>query len=425
MKLKNLKYNSANKNDFEDLVRLRIKAMKPSLEKVGRFTPERARERFKKSFIPENTTIIKNQNELIGFYMITENDESLFLNHLYIDPKFQGKGYGTEIINKIKNASNKLQKDILLEALKESPANNFYLKNGFEYISSSEFDNNYICRNNKKIYVSDLDSTLLNSQAELSDFTIKGIRSLIEKNIYFTVASARSVKSIQKIFYGIDLQLPIIEFNGAFISGLKTGEHLRINSINSSLYKELLNGFIEKNYNCIISTFNGTEDKLYYEKTTNDGDIWYIKSRIDNRDTRLEKVKSIESIKGEDIICITIIDKYENLKNDYEKLKDNSEIEVHLQENIYSPGWYWLTIHDHKATKDQAILELLKMKNMNDYKVIAFGDNSNDIKMLNAAHTGVVVNNANDEIKKIADEIIESNDEDGVIKYILREEGHI
>ena len=62
---------------------------------------------------------------------------------------------------------------------------------------------------------------------------------------------------------------------------------------------------------------------------------------------------------------------------------------------------------------------------MNDYKVIAFGDNSNDIKMLNAAHTGVVVNNANDEIKKIADEIIESNDEDGVIKYILREEGHI
>lgn len=142
--MKEVKCIPARKEDFEELVNLRIKAMKPSLEKIGRFTPERARERFYKSFIPENTTILKIENNIIGFYMITENDDNLFLKHLYIEPEYQGSGYGKLIIDKVKNYSIELKKNILLEALKESPSNDFYLKNGFSHISSSEFDNNYI-----------------------------------------------------------------------------------------------------------------------------------------------------------------------------------------------------------------------------------------------------------------------------------------
>ena len=109
---------------------------------------------------------------------------------------------------------------------------------------------------------------------------------------------------------------------------------------------------------CIISTFNGIEDKLYYEKTTNDGDRHYIKTRTESKDPRLEKVEDITKIKDDDIICITNIDRHENLEKELERLKNIKEIEVHLQENIYSPGWYWLTIHDKKASKDQAIKEL-------------------------------------------------------------------
>ena len=49
----------------------------------------------------------------------------------------------------------------------------------------------------------------------------------------------------------------------------------------------------------------------------------------------------------------------------------------------------------------------------------AFGDNLNDISMLNAADCAVAVSNAVDDTKKICDKIIGGNDDDAVAKYIL------
>jgi len=39
--------------------------------------------------------------------------------------------------------------------------------------------------------------------------------------------------------------------------------------------------------------------------------------------------------------------------------KYGHEVEIHFMENPYAKGWFWLTVHDRKATKDKAILELI------------------------------------------------------------------
>lgn len=275
------------------------------------------------------------------------------------------------------------------------------------------------------VYITDLDATLLNNEAKLSQYTEKMIKELMNKNIKFTVASARSVITIQNIFSNLDLKLPVIEFNGAFISDLKTGKHLVINSIDKIIYKNIFNRIMGRKLNCFISTYNGKEDKLYYDKILNDGELWYENSRIQNKDPRLKKVKDIKEINDEHMICLTIIDKLENLQDEYNYLQNIKEIEVHLQHNQYSPGWYWLTIHDSKATKDQAIKKLLELENIENYKITVFGDNHNDIKMLKFADTGIAVENAIEEVKEIADKIIESNLNDGVIKHIIECETYI
>lgn len=423
-----MEFIKANEEDFESLVELRIKVMKPSLEKIGRFNPKRARDRFFNSFIPEQTTIVKNEGKLLGFYMFSEDDKELFLNHLYIDSIYQGQGIGKKIIHRVKNYSSSVSKNIRLEALKESPANDFYIKNGFNKIYTSEFDNIYLWKPNnsvKNIYITDLDSTLLNEKAELSEYAKEGIKSLLKNNVLFTVASARSVKSIKPIFKDIDLKLPIIETNGAYITDLKTEKHLLINSINTDLYKEILEELVIKGYNCIISTFNGQEDKLYYDKTINDGDKYYINQKIDVNDSRLEKIDNIRNMTDEDFISILVIDKYKKLKPELDRLSKIKEIDVHLQENIYSPGWFWLTITDCRATKGRAIKEFLKLQNEENYNVMCFGDNTNDIEMLKVSNKAIAVENAIDELKEIADEIIDSNINNGVLKYIKENEGHI
>ena len=121
----------------------------------------------------------------------------------------------------------------------------------------------------------------------------------------------------------------------------------------------------------------------------------------------------------ERVVCITIIDRKENLielQNEFNSSVEN--VEIHLQENSYTPGWYWLTVHSHLASKDLAINTMLDHCDLKDADVTAFGDNTNDIKMLMNATTGIAVGNALDELKKVADLIIDPSFEDSVVIYI-------
>ncbi|WP_277813894.1 HAD hydrolase family protein [Mesobacillus subterraneus] len=56
---------------------------------------------------------------------------------------------------------------------------------------------------------------------------------------------------------------------------------------------------------------------------------------------------------------------------------------------------------------------------MTNQEIMAIGDNFNDMDMLTYAGLGVAMGNAPDEVKKIADEVTLSNDQDG-LKYILQ-----
>ncbi len=129
----------------------------------------------------------------------------------------------------------------------------------------------------------------------------------------------------------------------------------------------------------------------------------------------------------EQIVCFTIIDTKGNLEELAFILdeKYTGMIEVHCIENDYSPGWYWLTIHDVKATKDQAIKELVRITGHRMDDLIVFGDNSNDIKMFKKASKAIAVDNARDEVKEYADEIIGANIEDSVVMYINKVYQHM
>ncbi|MGJ8673793.1 GNAT family N-acetyltransferase [Rubritalea sp.] len=87
--------------DFDSLVELRLSAMKESLEAIGRFDRARSIDRFRSSFSPENTRKIKREGVLIGFVAITEHQDHLYLDHLYIDPEFQSLGFGSQMMREL------------------------------------------------------------------------------------------------------------------------------------------------------------------------------------------------------------------------------------------------------------------------------------------------------------------------------------
>ena len=89
-----IKYQKANESDGELLAEIRVRAMKPSLEAIGRFDPNRARDRFLESYSSTDTTKIYLDTSIVGFYSVNKKSDHLYLSHLYVLPEYQGHGIG-------------------------------------------------------------------------------------------------------------------------------------------------------------------------------------------------------------------------------------------------------------------------------------------------------------------------------------------
>ena len=277
----------------------------------------------------------------------------------------------------------------------------------------------------KVFYISDLDGTLLRSDASLSSYSKSCLNEMIADGLQFTVASARSVVSMRTILDGLEINLPIIEFNGAFISDLKTGHHEVINKIDRERVEGIYQLIYRQGYFPFISTYNGEQDCLYFSEITNDGMEWYYKNRVVHNDPRLRKIGNITDAFDDEVVCITTIGKKEELLELTRAIEESFDptVEIHCFENAYSPGWYWLTVHDRKASKDKAIQTVLSNGGYEDQELITFGDNLNDIKMFKLSDRAITVANGADELKSHADHIIGTNDEDSVVKYITEDWG--
>jgi 5-amino-6-(5-phospho-D-ribitylamino)uracil phosphatase len=275
----------------------------------------------------------------------------------------------------------------------------------------------------QQLYVSDIDGTLLHSDRTFSDFSRNTITHLLNTGMQFTVASARSVVSIQQVLGDLPLKLPIIEFNGAFLSEFTTGKHILVNSMEKDCCRDILNKILENGCWPFISSFDGNQDGLYYHKIINDGMRAYYENRKTAKDRRLRDPLPLQKCLAEQIVCFTVIDSWERLINLQDQLLEGyfNYLFFHLFEDEYSTGWYWLTIHDKKATKDQAIKSLKEYCGMSDYQITVFGDHINDIKMFQMADRSFAVSNAQDLVKACASRVIGSNWGDAVARFLLDE----
>lgn len=77
------------------------------------------------------------------------------------------------------------------------------------------------------LYISDLDGTLLNSDAQVSAESAKLINAAIDKGIRFTFATARSVYSAAPITSAININVPCILMNGVSVYDLKTDTYIK------------------------------------------------------------------------------------------------------------------------------------------------------------------------------------------------------
>ena len=246
------------------------------------------------------------------------------------------------------------------------------------------------------------------------------LQHLLADGLVFSVASARSVASMQPVLRGLELRLPVIEFNGAFLSDLASGRHEVVNSIEPAIAGDIFALMSRSGHSPFVSTFNGAADRLYYSSTTNEGENYYVTNRQRNKDHRLRQTGDLSGALKEQVVCLTVIARAESLYDMELSVRDQygDLVEIHLFENQYSPGWFWLTVHDRRATKDQAIRLLMDSYGLTTHSLVVFGDHTNDIKMFKIASEAVAVENAHPEVKRHATQVIGPNHADSVAEFI-------
>ena len=271
------------------------------------------------------------------------------------------------------------------------------------------------------LYVTDLDGTLLRDDATLSPYSRETLNGLLRRGVAFAVASARSIVSIRPILAGLELRLPVIEFNGAFLSELETGRHLLTYAMPSEIVPGMLELIHEADCRPFIMTTDGERDHLYHGEIAHEGMQQYMDERLAAKDDRLAPLEDLPSVLAQQVMCINIVDRRERLVDLQKALQDRfpAHLESHLFVNTYLPGWHWLMVHEKSASKDVAIRTLMEREGLGDHELVVFGDNDNDVPMFRIADRAVAVGNATDLLKEHATEVIGTNEEDSVARYIL------
>ena len=118
-------------DDFEALLALRLAAMQPSLQAIGRFDPERARARLAASYQPAITHWIVQGGQRVGFVACRPLADCHYLDHLYVVPGLQGQGIGGAVLQQLQAQAAHAGLPLCLGALRGSAANLFYQRHGF------------------------------------------------------------------------------------------------------------------------------------------------------------------------------------------------------------------------------------------------------------------------------------------------------
>lgn len=247
-----------------------------------------------------------------------------------------------------------------------------------------------------KMIVTDLDGTLLKDDKSISTYTDNVIRQLRNSGIFFVVATARPIRAVKAF-------LPWVKYDAAiFHNGAVVMDHETIlKKLGIKNPGKIVNSILADNPNYKIAV--ESNDVMY--SNFNAGEIWpgidYIKT---------SDFKELEHSYAEKIIV------------DAHSMEEMNNLKKYIADDLYllASENRIITIHNIQSTKMNGIKTLAERYDISPNQIVTFGDDYNDIDMLSSCGIGVAVENALPEVKKAAAEITESNEQDGVAKWLER-----
>ena len=271
------------------------------------------------------------------------------------------------------------------------------------------------------LYVSDMDGTLLGSDSRLSAASALMLNRAIASGVLFTVATARTPATVVPLMSGVDTRLPYICLNGAALWDNCRGDYAHVEVIDEATVRRVvgvyrrhgLAPFVYRRHGRMIhachdgSPLSGQERQFVAERTGLELKRFFLDC---------DPCGEGSSAAGEAMLIFSMQD-YELLRPVCDEVKAQADCTAVLYHDIFDPRSGILEIYAPGVSKAAAIERVAATTQAT--RVVVFGDNRNDMSMMRAASWSVAVGNAFPEVKAIASEVIGTNVQDAVPKYII------
>jgi len=262
---------------------------------------------------------------------------------------------------------------------------------------------------NKYLFISDLDGTLLNKKHQLSKRTIKYIKKLSEQGHYFAINTGRPYQGMYKFKEELNIDCPYICDNGGSIYWDSNPDFPVFNGISPDVVKDL---FLEINP-YIYGAMFASHQKIIFQNRKNVQDfIVHI-----NDETKVYEDCVLENLNEP----ITLISLYIHEENRNEVLNIFNKYKEYISYRAWGThnGIKSFEIFSVNSSKGNALKYLKNYLNVD--QAMAFGDDLNDIDMLNAADIGVAMINARTSLKtNVKFLTFKNNHNNGVIHFIKK-----
>ena len=259
-----------------------------------------------------------------------------------------------------------------------------------------------------KLLVFDVDGTLVNDNQELGEKTIAAIKKVQEKGIAVTLATGKIYPSVEPLMRALEIQVPLVLANGAIVQ--KPDKELIYGKFLETDFVDAITKH-DRDYGCELALF--VSDNIFVIEENYDTE--HITEEFKEKIEAIGEWTAVKNHFSEicKAIWINRLDR-KKVERQTEMLKKKYDSQITL--SYGSPGS--IEAMPAGVSKQTGLMHLVDYLHIPTESVMAFGDQQNDMGILEAAGTAVAVDNAIDSVKAISDFVVGSNNEEGPAEFL-------
>ena len=270
----------------------------------------------------------------------------------------------------------------------------------------------------KTLYISDMDGTLLGADSKLSENSARIITDLTRRGANITVATARTPATVEIILTNALTSLPAIVMTGAAMWQRDTKTYCNVCYLSDDTYCQLMKRCHEYGINPFRYTLNDGESmQVYHNGVMTAAEQEFVEGRLNLglKNFNLDTPYGLQSTLPGIVFFFAMGDR-EKIFALADDLRSSVNCSVSCYVDIFDKNTGFIELFAPGVSKAAAVKQLAK--DVEATRIVVFGDNLNDIPMMQVADVAVAVENALPEVKAIAHNIIGANTTDAVPLFI-------